>query len=205
MGALFLTPVGQLWLNTGTVMTNSASNPTSRLKDPVTRVTGVHFFFAAAYIVSIISFDSWNLIPPDALSARWTFATILLVVTALVWYVLRSGQRRAWVYMASAYMLIVVDIALAAFSVYSERGMASRGVALFAIPIITSAVLMTRAALFTTATLSAAAYSWAAVRYFAQNPSEGYKIELYGILAFYVAGFYIMAALLWAVVRPAKA
>jgi hypothetical protein len=185
-------------------MARSTTPQTDRLRDAVSRLSGVHFFFAAAYILSIIIFDSWNLIPPDALSQRWTFASSLLIVTTLIWYAVRSGTRSPAFYSALVYVLIVVDIALAAFTVYSERGMASRGVALFAIPIAVSAVLMTRTALFAAATLSATAYSWSAVRYFAQNPSEGYKIELYGVLAFYSAGFFILAALLWAVVRPAK-
>lgn len=186
-------------------MTQATTLETNRLRDVVVRVINVHFFFAAAYMLSIIVFDSWNLITPDALSQRWTFASILLVVTTLSWYVLHSGPRHAGLYKAFVYLLILIDIALAAFSVYTERGMASRGVALFAIPIAVSAVLVSRSALFAAATLSTTAYSWAAIRYFTQNPSEGYKIELYGVLAFYSAGFFILAALLWAVVRPPKA
>jgi Na+/proline symporter len=51
------------------------------------------------------------------------------------------------------------------------------------------------------ATLAAAAYSLTAVWYYVANPSEGYRIELYGEVGFYSALFFIVAALLWDIMR----
>jgi hypothetical protein len=83
--------------------------------------------------------------------------------------------------------------------------MASRGVALFALPIVVSAITLSRSAIFATASLSVGAYSYAAIKYFTDNPSEGYKVELYGDVLFYSASFFILAAVLWALVRSVQA
>jgi hypothetical protein len=60
---------------------------------------------------------------------------------------------------------------------------------------------MSRSALFATATLCTAAYSLAVIRYFTDFPSEGYQIEMYGDLVYYSAMFFIIAGLLWVLVR----
>ncbi len=168
----------------------------------ILRISRVHFYYALVFALSIIIGDAWKLITPDAVLQRWTVAATMLVVTTIVWYASRSTPRRDQYYKILAYALILMDIGVAAFMVYAERGMASRGVALFAIPIVVSAVLNTRSAPFATAALSVAAYSFAAVRYFVVNFNEGYKIELYSVIAFYSACFFIIAGLVWAVVQP---
>lgn len=174
------------------------------LQTAVRRMTRAHFFFVVAYAVSIIAFDSWNLIPPEGLAKRWTLAAMLLAINTACWYAARIFVTRALYYQGLTLLLVVADIAVAASTVYAERGMASRAVALFAIPIVVSAVIMHRSAVFATAALCTAAYSLAAVRYFAAFPSEGYKIELYGVIAFYSACFFILAALLTVVIRTRK-
>jgi heme/copper-type cytochrome/quinol oxidase subunit 4 len=90
---------------------------------------------------------------------------------------------------------------MASFNVYVQRGMASRAVALYAIPLVVSTVLMSRAALLTTAALCVAAYTTTAVSYFVLNFNEGYKIELYGEITSYSVYFVILAALLWVSIR----
>jgi hypothetical protein len=172
------------------------------LQTNVVKVARTHFFFVLAYVLSIIAFDSWNLITPEALSQRWTLAAIMLVVSTVVWYAARARVSSGAYYQALVFGLVLLDIAVAAFTVYTERGMASRGVALFAVAITTSATLISRSALYAAAALSTAAYSLAAVRYFTEFPSEGYKIELYGVIGFYSAIFFVLAALLWAIIRP---
>ena len=177
---------------------------TNWLQAAVLRVTRVHFFFVLAYAVSIVAFDSWNLIPPESLAKRWTMAAVLLAVNTVLWYAARARGQRELYYKLLTVVLVITDIYLAAFMVYAERGMASRGVALFAIPIVISAALLSRSAVYATAALCTAAYSLAAVRYFAAFPSEGYKIELYGVIAFYSAGFFILAALLGVIVHARR-
>lgn len=175
----------------------------SSFRPSILRLTRVHFFYVLAYAAFILEYDAWKIITPQALSQRWTMATVMLIVTTICWYLARNRVSSDSYYKSIAFALISLDIFVAGFSVFSQRGMASRAVALFAIPIIISA-LISRTAIFATAALSVAAYTYAAVHYFALNPSEGYKVELYGDLTFYSAIFFILAALLWVVISRSK-
>lgn len=175
-----------------------------RLPPTVVRIIKVHFFFALAYALNIIVSDSWNLIPPEALEQRWNIAAAMLVVIALLWYAARNITKRPQYYQYLIYVLILMDVAIASVTVYTQRGMSSRAVALFAIPIVVASALLSRSALYATATLCTAGYALAAIRYFIANPSEGYKVELYGEVSFYCLIFFILAAVLSAVVHRAR-
>ncbi len=167
----------------------------------VIRLSRVHFWFVAAYAASIIVYHATKLITPDAVLNRWTIVTIMLVVTTLVWYAARQGSKSGAYYTVLTYALILLDIFVAASIVYAERGMASRAVALFAVPIAVSAALLRPRAIYAVATLCIAVYSLTAVRYFVVNFNEGYMVELYSTIAFYSAGFFVLAGLLSVVVR----
>lgn len=171
---------------------------TSTLRVPVLRLARIHFWYVLAFALSIIVYDAWALITPDAVLGRWTATGLMLVITTVIWHLSRSHHvnLNPVFYKLCVYVLVLMDIAIATFIVYAERGMASRGVALYAIPIAVSAVLASRSALYATASLSAGAYWFWAVRYFVVNFNEGYKIELYSTLAFYSATFFVLAALL---------
>lgn len=172
------------------------------LQTNIVRITRIHFVYALIYALTIVIYHAWDLITPQAVLQRWTTAAILLIATTIVWYLARvSSSKNITFFRSLTYGLILVDIYVAAFTVYAERGMASRGVALFAVPIIVSAILMSRSALFATAALSVAAYSFMAVRYFVVNFNEGYNVELYSVVAFYSTCFFVFAALLWVVIR----
>lgn len=164
------------------------------------RLARVHFGLVVAYAIFIVASDAWNLVTRQLTSQRWLMCGLLLVVTTIVWLLARGRVKNDNYYRFLIFALVAVDIALAAFAIYTERGMASRGVALFAIPIVASAVLLSRAAIFGTAALCTATYVMAATRYFYVNFNEGYKIELYGTLALYSASFFVLAAILWIVV-----
>jgi K+-sensing histidine kinase KdpD len=135
---------------------------------------------------------------------RWISAGMLLVVSMVVWLITRADIASAGIYKNLIFSLIITDILIAGISVYDQRGMASRAVALFFIPIVLSAVFRSAKALFATAALAAAVYAYAAIRYFFDNPSEGYKIELYGEVGFYSATFFIAAALLRLLIAESK-
>ncbi len=175
------------------------SNPANP-QDQVLSVARVHFFIAGIYALYIIVSDAWNLITPEATFHRWTMLSIFLVVTTLLWYFARSkiiARPAIWGF-------VLLDIAMATFNIYTQRGMASRAVVLFAIPIIVSSLLASRPAIFATASLSLAAYTMATVRYFYAHFGEGYKVELYGEVSFYCAVFFVIAALVWIVTRQRK-
>ncbi len=174
---------------------------TDWLQTGLIRTCRVHFVFIAAYSVYIIAADATKLIEPELVLQRWTMNVLLLVGVVSVWYLARSSVKKSSYYRALFSIVILLDIAMATFSVYTQRGMASRAVILYCIPIVVSALLLSRTALFLTATLCAAAYSLASVKYFVVYFNEGYKAELYIEVAFYSATFFVLAGILSVLIR----
>lgn len=173
----------------------------SWLQTGLIRLARIHFVFIAMFALYTIISDGTNLIAPQLVLQRWTMNAILLTGTVLVWYFARNKVSSSSYYRALIYVLILLDITMATFNVFTQRGMASRAVMLFTLPIITSALLLSRTAIVMTAVLSTAAYSLAAVRYFVINFNEGYKAELYTEVGFYCGYFFILAAVLTILVR----
>ena len=167
------------------------------------KVTNVHFLYIAAYMLSVVVFDSWNLLTHEAVVDFWTAAGVMLVLNTLLWYLSRYRFTTDTAYRFTILALIVADIIFASFTVYWERGLASSSVILFAVPIVTAAVLRSRNTVLATATLCAAGYSIAAVRYFYQHYGESFRVELYGEIGLYSAVFFILAALVLILIKPA--
>lgn len=182
-----------------------AKQQMSWLQTNTVRVARLHFVYVFMYALLVIAYDAWNLITAQALVERWTLAVTMLVITTVVWFIARNTALQTNVYRAALATLILLDIYVAGFAVYSGRGMASRGVALFAIPIVISIIYKSRSVLFAVSSLCLATYSYALVRYFGEHPSEGYNIELYADLAFYGASFFLLSALLWVFARSVQA
>lgn len=174
----------------------------NQLSNTTVGLARAHFLFVAVYVAVIIASDAWNLIVPEVVLQRWTLAAVMLSVSAVVWYAGRNKVRGQWFYTCLIFALVLMDIAVAAISVYMQRGMASRSVMLFAVPIAVAAALRSRAAIYATATVSSAAYTLAAVRYFVLHFNEGYKAELYTETLFYTGVFFVLATILWVAVRP---
>ncbi len=169
------------------------------------RAARVHYVFILAYILSTVAFDTWNLYTHEAVRQLWTAAGVLFVVNTVVWFVARSSKFKSeTVYLSALQVLVLADIAFAAYNVHWQEGLASKSVALFALPIVTAAMLRSRSMLIATAALSAAAYSVTAVRYFFEHYGEGYRIELYGTVGFYCAFFFVLALLLMVVINPTR-
>lgn len=165
-------------------------------KSGILKVANAHFALVAILMLSTIIFDAWKLITPDAVLQRWTIAVFLLVITTAVWYSSRFTSSNKIFNNILGFSLIFSDIIITTILIYSERGMASRSVLLYAIPIIASSILIgSSRAVYATATFATAAYTLAAVRYFVANFNEGYKIELYGMLGLYSAVFFVIAKL----------
>jgi len=171
------------------------------LKNSLVRVAKAHFVIAIAYAAQIIAYDAAKLITPDIVLDRWYAGAALTGVAAAIWFLARSKISHPSSYKVLTIILILADIAFAVFNTYTQRGMASRSVVLFFIPIIVSSILLSRVALFSTAILCVAAYTTAAVAYFVNYFNEGYKIELYGEILFYSSMFIVAAALLWSVIK----
>lgn len=167
-------------------------------------VARAHFWYVGFVAISIVAFDSTHVITRESVQNRWTSAVILLVATTLIWYFVRRDTKTESYYRMLTYALITADILFAAYLVYLDRGMASRNVLLFGIPLAVSSLLNSRSALFATAALCTAAYVFAATKYFYDYFNEGYKAELYGVLFLYSACFFVIAAVLWAIIRYQK-
>lgn len=168
----------------------------TKLSNRVLRVTRTHFYYILAYAVSLIIFDSWNLIPNEGMKQRWTLAGMLLVVNVVLWYLSRNKANAAYFYRTLIIILILADIIFAAYNVFLERGMASRSVVLFSVPLVVAASTASRRTIYSTAFLSAGAYVMAVTRYFTEHYGEGYKVELYGVAILYSALFFVLAGLL---------
>lgn len=162
----------------------------------VLRITRVHFLYILAYMVSIIIFDSWNLLSHEAVLQRWTAAGALMIVNTVIWYLCRAKVQSESLYKTLLIVLITCDILFAAINVYWTRGMASKYAALFLIPIISAGLARSRSLLVATTATSAAAYSIAVVRYFYDNYGQGVKAELYGEIVFFAAFFFVVAGLM---------
>ncbi len=177
------------------------SKQLSRIQTLAVRLARAHFYYVLLIVGITILYDAFQLITPKAVLARWILATLTLMVTTFVWYNARNSNKGSGYYGSLIYGLVLIDIVVASFITYAERGMSSRGVALYAIPLVVSAALASRPALFAAAAMCTAAYTLAAVSYFVLNFNEGYKIELYSTLAFYSIGFFVLAGLLWTLIR----
>ena len=185
-----------------TTRVNKRNDSSGVLHAAIGRVAAGHIWLAFILIVQILIYDAWELITPEAVIWRWLIAGGLFVVAITVWYAVH--MNRNIVADKLLWTLIVCDILVASFSVYTQRGMAARAVALYAIPIVVAALFGRAAALFMTAALCVVAYVVAAASYFVLNFNEGYKVELYGEVSFYSVFFLILAALVWVVVRPKR-
>lgn len=169
----------------------------------VLRITRVHFLYILAYIFSIVIFDSWNLLAHEAVTQRWTAAGALLVVNTVAWYLCRAKLNNPTFYKIVLIVLLACDVLFAAINVYWTRGMASKYVFLFAIPVISAGLSRSRSLLVATCAVSAAAYSIAAVQYFNDNYGQGFKVELYGEIFLFSAILFVIAGLMMIAFRRA--
>lgn len=145
----------------------------------------------------IVASDAWNVVTREITWQRWAVCASLLAVMAVIAYLARSTSQGPTYFRSLIVAVVLSDLVLASFAVYTERGMSSRGVALYCLAIVSSAALLNRSAVFGAAILSTATYILATTRYFFVNFNEGYKAELYTTLWLYSATFFMLAALLW--------
>jgi uncharacterized membrane protein YgdD (TMEM256/DUF423 family) len=161
------------------LMKKSVKNPTDNVQLSLTRATRTIYFFIALFILSIVLFDSWNLITREAIIDRWTIITMVLVINTFVWF----GASQQWPVRTRKLPIAVLAGTLLLFAglmTYWERGMASTTTILYALPILVIAIAKNRHALQATAILAVGTYSFAAVKYFNDYFNEGFRIQLWG-------------------------
>lgn len=146
----------------------------------LTRITRTMYFFIGLFALSIIVFDSGNLITRDAVIDRWTVVTALLIINTVVWYAAsRSVLKKVDILTG---LLVLTTLGLAGFMTYWERGMASTSTILYALPLLIVATMKNRHALLATTALAIGTYSFAAVKYFNDYFNEGYRVQLWGTI-----------------------
>ena len=151
----------------------------------LTRVTRTIFFFASFYALSIIIFDSGNLITREAVIDRWTLLTGLLAINSLVWLVSAQTVHKPSLQVILRLILAVTLLFVAGFTTYWERGMASSSTIFYILPLLVIATLRSRHALLATTLLAASTYAFAAVKYFNDFFNEGYRVQLWGNILLY--------------------
>lgn len=150
----------------------------------ITRVTRTIYFFIAIFALSIVIFDSGNLLTGDAVVDRWTLLSVLFVSNTVAWLIAAQSKSPS-IQAILIYLLSGGLLCFAGFMTYWERGMASSSTILYILPILTIATLKNRHALLATAGLAAGTYAFAAVKYFNDFFNEGYRIQLWGNIALY--------------------
>ncbi len=176
------------------------AHKTNTFGPSLARVSRIHLLLAAVLALQIIIFDAGKLITPDVVLKRWLGVGVLAAVAGICWFQARTREdsRRL---KKLFWLLIVTDIAFASWYVYLERGMASKAVLLYALPIISSAILVRKGAIYLTAGLSIIAYILTTNAYFVHYFNEGYKLELYGEVLFYCLLLFLLASIQWAVIK----
>lgn len=145
----------------------------------VTRITRTIYFFIALYMLSIVVFDSGNLITRESIIDRWAIVSILLIINTFVWFIAVQKiplSSKALI----VYILTITLLVFAGLNTYWERGMASTTTIFYILPILAIATLKNRHALIATAVLSVGTYAFACVKYFNDYFNEGYRIQLWG-------------------------
>jgi hypothetical protein len=167
------------------------------------RVSKIHVLIGLIFVVQIIVYDAGKLITPEVVLKRWLMTGLLILVASLCWFLARTKQESILAHKL-VWTLVATDLILGSFYTYTQRGMASRAVILFVLPILTAAILRRKGTIYLAAVTSAVVYVVTAIAYFVLNFNEGYKLELYGEIGFYSALLFAVAGLTWALVRPKR-
>lgn len=164
------------------------------------KITKLHVLIGIFMAVQLIIYDASKLVTPEVLLKRWIYTGILVVVASICWYFARLNKQFSAI-RNLAWVLIMTDIIIGALLVYSQRGMASKAIILFILPILVAGALHRMGAIYLTAILAVVAYTISAISYFVLNFNEGYKTELYGEIIFYSSIILVISAMVWTLVK----
>lgn len=182
-------------------MTKKQKAESQRLQQANSRTIKLGLVFVAIYAITTLIYQLWKLMTPDILQQRWIIVIATLSIVLALWWFSRNRNLPPLYYRGIILMQILMYLGIGAYSIYAERGMASNSIILFTIPLVIVAIEYSSKTLIATAVLCSAVYATTAIKYFKDYPSEGYKIELYGGLVFYVSILFLITAFLWVLVR----
>lgn len=162
-----------------------------------------NFAFLAAFAVYIIIFDGGNVLTREAIYHRWMFVAVLLIVFSLFWMATKKATSRNLI-IGALLLCVLAELALAGFTTYWERGMASMSTVLYIVPIASMALSRSRTYTVGTALLASAAYTFASTKYFYDRFNEGYRVQLYGEIFFYSVVFLVVGWIIAMIAHESK-
>jgi hypothetical protein len=160
----------------------------------LTRITRTLYIFIGFFAISIIIFDSGNLITRESVVDRWSLLSALFIANTVAWFVGSKPSKKSKSLLT--YMLSISLIAFAGFMTYWERGMASSSTIFYILPLLVIGTLKDRHALMAVAGLSGGTYAFSAVKYFNDFFNEGYRVQLWGNIVIYTGTILVSAWLL---------
>jgi hypothetical protein len=166
----------------------------------ITKLAKIQFSLVAVFAVYIIIFDSGNVLTREAVYHHWILEALLLAISSLFWVCTKKAPAR--VTFVVLLVCIAMQLVLAGYSTYWERGMASMSTILYALPIASMALSGSRTYTVGTSLFAAAVYITACTKYFYDYFNEGYRVQLYGQLFFFSALFLLLG---WACASLAHA
>lgn len=175
-----------------------------RLQNANLMTTKLGIIFVVIYAANTLVYKLWKLMTPEILQQRWLIAILALSVTVSLWLFSRGRGLSPVYYKGIIFLQILMYLAIGGYSIYAERGMSSNSIILFTIPLIIVSLQHNGKAIIATTALAIIVYATAAIKYFRDYPSEGYKVELYGGIMFYASILMLIGAMLWVLVRSKR-
>lgn len=186
-------------------MAKKKANNSKNIQQSSLNAARLGFVFLGIYGLSVIIYQAWRLIPPDMLRSRWILLTVALAVNTTLWFFSRYRKLADLYYQGIIFLQVCMYLAISTYTIYAERGMSSNAIILYSIPLAITAMTYSGKALFACASLCSFAYAAAAITYFNDYPSEGYKVELWGGIVFYSLILFLLSMLLWINIRSKRA
>lgn len=124
-----------------------------------------------------------------------SISVVGLITNTIIGIVLRSPSRKPVAYTIGTYAAVILDVSLATSVVFVLGGYPARATLLYAVPILTSGVLLLQPSAYIAAGLSSVSYGAVLLyhQYFNNDPSE--FNDLFAPLFFYPVAFFILAAI----------
>jgi hypothetical protein len=160
----------------------------------LTQATRTLFYFLGIFALTLVIFDSGNLLPKDAVVDRWTALFIVFIVNTIAWFI--GSQGTLYSKKILTFLLGLVLLGFAGATTYWERGMASTSTILYVLPLLVVATLKNRHALLAATLLAIGTYALATVTYFNNYFNEGYRIQLWGSIVLYSGSMLVVAWLI---------
>lgn len=153
-----------------------------------------YYYIGLLAIVAIVSGLLAHLSTRQLLTYS-SVAGVGLVANTIIGAILSSSNRKPITYTLCAYAEIILDVLLAASVVFTQGGYPSRATVLFAVPILSSGVLLLKPSAFVTAGLGGLTYVFVLVTRFLMGGEPEKLSTLIAPCAFYPVAFMVLAAI----------